>query len=132
MKLRLMVLAAGALLMTGGKTVLGARSFESMPSDESVYRVEESYPMRGPNEYRMREVLDERDNNFNDDSFEDHFREMERFHLEWGNLTEGEREEWRDRRNESQDRYNDRSFDGYGMMGPRRANLSRHGCGVRR
>ena len=132
MKLRLMVLAAGALLMTGGKTVLGARSFESMPSDESVYRVEESYPMRGPNEYRMREVLDERDNNFNDDSFEDHFREMERFHSEWDNLTEEERENWQDRRNESQGRYNSHSFDGYGMMGPRRANVPRHGCGLRR
>ena len=132
MKLRLMVLAAGALLMTGGKTVLGARSFESMPSDESVYRVEESYPMRGPNEYRMREVLDERDNNFNDDSFEDHFREMERFHSEWDNLTEEERENWPDRRNESQDKYSIHSFDGYGMMRPRRAYFPRHGCGFRR
>ena len=132
MKRRIIALAAGALLVTGGTTVFAERNFEMMPSDESVYRVEESYPMRGPNEFRMRETLNERDVHFNEGSFEDHFREMERFHLEWGNLTEEEREEWRDRRNESQDRYNDRSFDGYGMMGPRRANLSRHGCGVRR
>ena len=90
MKRRIIALAAGALLVTGGTTVFAERNFEMMPSDESVYRVKESYPMRGPNEYRMREVLDERDNNFNDDSFEDHFREMQRFHLEWANLTEEE------------------------------------------
>ena len=100
MKRRIIALAAGALLVTGGTTVFAERNFEMMPSDESVYRVEESYPMRGPNEYRIREVLDERDNNFNDDSFEDHFREMERFHSEWDNLTEEERENWPDRRNE--------------------------------
>ena len=132
MKLRLMVLAVGALLVTGGKTVFDARSFESMPSNGSVYRVEEGYPMRGPNEFRMRETLNERDVHFNEGSFEDHFREMERFHSEWDNLTEEERENWQDRRNESQGRYNSHSFDGYGMMGPRRANVPRHGCGLRR
>ncbi len=132
MKLRLMVLAAGAMLMTGGKTVFGERNFESMPSNGSVYRVEEGYPMRGPNEFRMRETLNERDVHFSEGSFEDHFREMERFHSEWDNLTEEERENWQDRRNESQGRYNSHSFDGYGMMGPRRANVPRHGCGLRR
>ena len=92
MKIRLIILAAGALLVTGGKTVFGERNFESMPSNGSVYRVEEGYPMRGPNEFRMRETLNERDAHFNESSFEDHFREMERFHSEWDNLTEEERE----------------------------------------
>ena len=127
-----MVLAAGALLMTGGKTTFGERNFESMPSNETVYRVEEGYPMRGPNEFRMRETLNERDVHFNEGSFEDHFREMERFHSEWDNLTEEERENWPDRRNESQDKYSIHSFDGYGMMRPRRAYFPRHDCGFRR
>lgn len=132
MKLRLIILAAGALLMTGGKTTFGERNFESMPSNETVYRVEEGYPMRGPNEFRMRETLNERDVHFNEDSFEDHFREMERFHSEWDNLTEEERENWPDRRIESQDKYSIHSFDGYGMMRTGRAYFPRHSCGFRR
>src|SRR5699024_2076876 len=100
MKLSWIILAAGDLVMTGGKNTSSERNFESIPSNETVYRVEEGYPMRGPNEFRMRETLNERDVHFNEDSFEDHFREMERFHSEWDNLTEEERENWPDRRNE--------------------------------
>lgn len=130
MKLRTLIFAAGALLVTGGTTVFAGRNVEAMQPDAPGYQAE--YPFRETNRTRMRDAIDDRDWDFEDERYEERFRDMERFHSEWDDLTEEEREDWFNRRNENLERYENRSFGGYGMMGSRRSYFPGHGCGFRR
>lgn len=129
MKLRTMIVVASALLVVGGTSVFANENLESLHPDVSSYRLEESYPVRETNRGPMHDLFDRGPSHFD----EAHFREMERFHSEWDDFTEEEREEWTDRRNSRRQDSDDNRFVGHhGMMGPRGAFRPRHGCGYHR
>ena len=122
-----LLLLAGALLVTGGTTVLAENVSEPMYQGRGSYRIEERYPEKSINRWRGRHFFKEGSESFRDERMKERHQEMKRFYTEFKGLLDDEREGKRISRNGNIDNYTNESYEGYDNMRPRRD--FRPGCG---